>query len=306
MKGNRISRSNGSVLAMAGRIVHGLRALPPGQEIAGASPDEMQALLMACRNADAAVGAAKATHRSASTTLQKADDDARAFLTKTKATLAIFLGARWHAGWEPTGFPDQCTMIPKRQHKRWNLCKSLETYFNDHPAHVVPEVHATAARCAEHFERIRRDRAACNQALATLASVLKERDAVYEKLRRTIRAAMNYIGMKLAPADARWHSFGLNAPADPHVPGRVAEVTLQPTAPGLLAITWTKAPRATRYRVYVQQLGKDDAPVARPPVYDPRLTLTGLPSGARLRIHILAANATGEAAPSPTVEITLP
>jgi hypothetical protein len=306
MKGNRISRDQDSILAMAGDLAKGLQRLATPLGITGITPAEFCARLAACTEADTAVRLAKAAKQAASRTLQTADDEAREFLNRTKAALVIFLGPRWHAGWEPTGFPGQCTMIPKQQIVRWNLCASLQAYFASHPEKEVPPLGATAAKAGAQYAAIRRAEAALLQATTHLGQQLKARAAAFERLRKTIRSTMLFIANVLPADDPRWHAFGLQPPADPHVPERVTEVTLRQAGPDLIEASWGKAPRATRYRPFVQVVGQEAEPKARAPVYDPRVTLKGFASGNVVRVMILAANATGEAAPSPTADITLP
>lgn len=306
MKGNRISREKAKVLAMAGSMTHGLQSLEAELGITGTSAAEFRTFVATYKEAETEAALAKQARQVADRALQAADDAARAFLTRSvKPALTIFLGPRWHAGWEPTGFPDQSTMIPKRQTKRWNLCAKLQLYFTEKPDKEIPKLGATAAQAGEHHAAIRRTEAALLQATTAMEQKIKARDAAFKQLRLLMRSSMFYIANALPDDDPRWHRFGLNPPADPHVPQRVASLALQQKGPDALEIRWPRAPRATRYRPFVQVVGKDATPKARPPAYDTHMYLSGFAPGDTVRIFLLAANATGEAAPSPTAEITM-
>jgi hypothetical protein len=305
MKGNRIPREKDLRLVLAGDLVKGLQRHAADVNIPADRETLLREQIAAYRTAEAAVGRAKQARQDADTALQQADDAAYAFLGKIKGALSITRGPRWNAGWEATGFPTGSTMIPKQQHVRWNLCASLQLYFANNPEKEIPALGATAAQAGEQHAAIRRASAALAVATTQLGQLLQVRDAAFEKLGLLVRSAMNALSFVLPDDDPRWHAFGLNPPADPHVPQRVESLALHQTGPGALEVRWGKAPRATRYRLYVQVLGKDPEPKARPPAYDTHVYLTGFVPGDTLRIFILAANATGEAAPSPTQEITL-
>ncbi len=305
MRGNRIPREEAPFLALANQMARGLEALAAELGITGTSGAEVQALVAAYRAADTAARAAKVQRFHAERALQAADAAARAFIVRAKKMLACFLGDRWNAEWEVTGFPAQSTEIPRRQVQRFELCARLQHYLPEHPQFENAALEVTGAQAGAHFNALRQARHAVNAATAEQGAKLKARDAAFDQLKREMKYALVVLGGALAPADARWARFGLNAPADPHVPERVAELKLRSPGPGLLEASWDRAPRATRYRVFVQVAGQDPEPRARPAVYDPRIYLTGFAAGDLVRIFILAANATGEAAPSPTVEIQL-
>jgi hypothetical protein len=280
----------------------GLRTLEAVLGIAGTSAAELGALQADYTAKSYAADAAKLALQQADTALQAADAAVRAYIVQSKKVLSCFLGNRWGAGWEPTGFPDTSTEIPRRQDQRLNLCAALQGYFVQCPQHETAALSVTAAQAGANFLALCQARTTLAQAETDLGQKLKARAAAFKRLRQELRYCLFAIANTLPDDDPRWHTFGLNAPADPHVPERVASLELQPAGSGTLNVTWPRAPRATRYRPFVQVVGKDAEPQARARTYDPRVTLTGLAPGDTVRVHILAANATGEAAPSPTAE----
>jgi len=305
MKGNRIPREDAPLLALAIQMARGLEALAGPLGITGTSAVEVRGLYEAFEAANAAAGAAKANRFQADRALQAADAAAREFIVKVKKVLTCFLGNRWSASWEATGFPDQSTEIPRRQTQRWQLCASLQLYFQDHPDYENAALGVTGAQAGAQHAALRQASHALNMATGEQAGKLQARDVAYNKLKRELKYCLVALGCELAPDDPNWVRFGLNVPADPHVPERVTELTLRQVGPDLIEASWGKATRATRYRPFVQVVGQEAEPKARAPAYDPRVTLKGFAPGNTVRVMILAANATGEAAPGPTAEITL-
>jgi hypothetical protein len=290
------------MLEMAVRMTDGLEALETELAIAGITAARLGARQADCTATAYAAGAAKSTHQAAADALQAADATARVFIVQSRQVLSCFLGHRWGARWESMGFPDASTEIPRRQHQRWNLCAMLQGYFVRCPQHEMPALRVTAIHDGENHQALCQTRSELARAVTELGQKLKARAAAFHRLRLDLRYSMLAIANTLPADDPRWHRFGLNAPADPHVPERVASLELQPAGSGAINAIWPRAPRATRYRPYVQVVGQDAEPQARARTYDPRVTLTGFAAGDRVRVHILAANATGEAAPSPVAE----
>ena len=79
-----------------------------------------------------------------------------------------------------------------------------------------------------------------------------------------------------------------------------------PGGAGEIPVKWPRAVRATRYRPFVQIVGVDAEFAAREAVHDPIVNLTGFKSGQMVKVYVVAANAVGEAQPSPTGQIVVP
>lgn len=76
--------------------------------------------------------------------------------------------------------------------------------------------------------------------------------------------------------------------------------------PGEVVADWSDAPRADRYRVWKQVVGVDAEFVAFGTPTDSDFTLTGLPSGATVKVRVTAVNDAGESEASETKQIVVP
>jgi hypothetical protein len=266
----------------------------------------VRADILGLRNAEAAFGTAKDARQDAMNALLVADEAAAEFLGKARKVLQSFLGNFWSAQWEPTGFPDQSTRVPTTQEKRMNLCASLKIYFTNVPAHEVAALGVTAALADAQFTAVSngRDLLGMKEQAQTTAKVA--RDAALRTLRLRARNLIAELNQFLADDDPRWHAFGLNMPSDPDVPEAVASLALAANMAGKVVVTWPRARRATRYRIFAKVLTVDPDFVNVETVHDLESMLTGLPSGQTMQVYLIAANDAGEAPASPTEEIVIP
>jgi hypothetical protein len=266
----------------------------------------VRADILALRNAESAYGTAKDVRQDAVDALQAADAAAEAWLGEARKVLGSFLGNRWSTAWEPTGWPGQSTAVPNSQEKRLNLCAALKIYFTNVPAHAVAALGVTAAAADAHFTAISngRDLLGMKEQAQTTAKVA--RDAALRQLRLRARNLIAELNQFLADDDPRWHAFGLNMPSDPDTPEAVASLTLTANMAGKVVVTWLRARRATRYRIFTKIVNVDPEFVNVETVHDLEAMLEGLPSGQTLQVYIIAANDAGEAPASPTEEIVIP
>ena len=81
----------------------------------------------------------------------------------------------------------------------------------------------------------------------------------------------------------------------------MASVTLTALGNGREALAWTPAVRAAYYRIFIKIVGVDTDFRFLKRDDDLDHTLTGLTPGSTISAYVIAANAGGEAAASPTV-----
>ena len=294
------------LLSLAEDMADGLNTHQAAIGVAQNTETVVRATITGVRTADSELGTAKDARQDAMDVLQAADDLARAFLGAARKVLQQFLGNFWSTQWEPTGFPDQSTAIPSTQEKRMNLCASLKIYFTNVPAHEVAALGVTAALADARFAAVSDGRDALAQKTTDQTTKLQARDVAEANLRKRVRGLINELETLLADDDPRWHAFGLNMPADPDTPEAVASVTLTENMAGKVVVTWPRARRATRYRIFKQVVTVDPDFVFAETVHDLEAMLEGLPSGQTLKVYIVAANDAGEAAASPTEQIVIP
>jgi hypothetical protein len=294
-----------ALLAEAGGLASGLKIY--GAELGITLIDEPRLRALAAEAAGKAsdVGAAKSTRQGAVKAVQQADRAAARFLGAARLVFAIRHGNRWSTAWEPSGFPDKSTKVPRLQGQRRELCEKLRIYFTSHPELEVPAMEVTAALAESHCKALAAAHSALHQETAAKGTKMKARGDAKRKLRKTVYALKVLLKMTLPPDDSRWHSFGLNRPADGNVPERVVSVRLAQGRPGEIGASWNRAKLATRYRVFVMVAGVDEEFHARAPVKDPKATLEGFSAGQRVRVRVVAANKSGEARPSAEAEMVV-
>ena len=121
-----------------------------------------------------------------------------------------------------------------------------------------------------------------------------------------MRGMAKELSQVLADDDPRWRAFGLNIPADTHVPEAVTGLTLSAGGAGELFAGWEESVRAVRYQVEIFVVGSDVALHHVATVYDPNAELTDLTPGASVRVRVIAVNAGGSSAPSEEVTAVVP
>ena len=305
MAGNPVSDIDNEALAMGEDLADGLHILEVPLGVTGVTEAKTRAAITLCHTADKDVGDAKKARQDASTALQTVDAAAADFISVARKVLGGFLGEHWSAAWEPTGFPDQSTGVPRTQDKRLNLCRSLKEYFTANAGQEVAALGVTAAIADTNYAALSDGRELLAQKDTDQGVKLKARTAAYDALRKLLRTAVTELKRFLADDDDRWHTFNLNAPADPVTPDPVELVTLTPGTAGVIVASWERARRASRYRPFVQVVGVDEEFVARNAVPGLTVNLTGFTTGQTVKVYIVAANDDGEAPASPTAQIVV-
>lgn len=305
MATNITPRGLSALLAEAHGLANGLKSY--GAELGITLSDEprLRALEAEAAGKASDVGAAKSTRHGAANAVQQADRAAARFLSAARSVFAIRLGNRWSTAWEPTGFPDKSTKVPRLQAQRRELCEKLHIYFTSHPELEVAEFGVTAALAEQHHKALAAAHSTLHQETTAKGTKMKARAEAKRKLRRTVSALKTVLKMTLAPDDSRWHSFGLNRPADGNVPERVESPALAQVGPKMIEVSWKHAKLATRYRVFAMVAGVDEEFQPRATVKDPKATLDGFSAGQRVKVRVVAANKSGEARPSAESEMVM-
>jgi len=243
-----------------------------------------------------------------STAVAVADSNGKAFLGSARRVLVENLGASWSRVWVATGFPDQSTAVPTTQRKRESLLLALKNYFTDHPEMEVntQKIIVTAARADLLFQALSAARRAAAGGNKDAGQKKVVRDAAEQALRDRMTGLIGELGQKLDDTDPLWLAFGLNEPGATNLPDSADGLVLTAGPAGTVLAHWTTPPRATRYRVFQQIEGVDEIPVNTITTSESDATLTGLPSGKKLKVYVIAANDAGQAPASDTVEIVVP
>ena len=305
MAGNPVPINEDELLALAEDIADGCHNHEVAIGILQNKETEIRGAITALRNAEAGFGTAKSNRQVTMDALQAADALATEFLGAARKVLTNFLGNFWSTAWEPTGFPDMSTAVPKTQEQRMNLCASLKIYFTNVPAQEVAALGVTAALADTRFQALSSARDALDIKDELKEAAKQARDAALKNLRKRVRGLIGELETLLEDTDPRWHAFGLSMPSDPDTPEPVESLTLTAGTPGVIVAHWPRAMRATRYRPFVQ-VGANPDFVARDAVHDLTVNLTGFTTGQTVKVYIVAANDAGEAQESPTEQIVVP
>ena len=110
----------------------------------------------------------------------------------------------------------------------------------------------------------------------------------------------------LAPDDSRWETFGLNIPANPRPPEPATALTLTTAGTGRVLAKWERGTRSSDDRVLIQIVGVDTAwrEYAKSGG-DGEHLIKDQPSGAVLKVRILALNGSLEAPSGPEAQISV-
>jgi len=242
----------------------------------------------------------------ATTAQTVADSNGKAFIGKAKRVLENYLGTKWSAGWATAGFVNNSTAIPSTIEERQTCLNSLKIYFTNNPAHENAPLNVTAAEADAKFTALRDARNDVNNAATDAGNARKARETAVGKLRTRMTGLIGELGQLLEDDDPLWYAFGLSRPSDPETPGIPDGLVLTAGPAGSVLVDWADARRAERYRVFKQVVGTDLDFIAAVTVTESDATLSGLPSGATVKVRVTAANDAGESAPSTEVQIVVP
>jgi hypothetical protein len=169
----------------------------------------------------------------------------------------------------------------------------------------VADLHVTAAEMTAKRSAISAARATVNDK-TTLSSTAKgERDAAVDALLSRMSGLVDELDQLIDGDDPLWYAFGLNRPDDPETPEAVGAVLLTAGTPGTVLVDWADSRRAGRYKVETFLPAATEWTLAAT-TEDSDATLTALPSGATVKVRVIAANEAGEATPSPEATIVVP
>jgi hypothetical protein len=255
---------------------------------------------------DSTYAASRAVRAAAYDAQQLADDAAATFIQKASNMLKNRLGQRWSELWQETGFPNQSTAVPNTLDERMMLLRNLELFFTAHADQPVASQNLTATQAATLHNNLAAARNAVNASLTDAGEKKEARDRAEEMLVKAMRGLIKELTHLLTNDDPRWRRFGLKRPADPELAEVVSGVVVEGAGAGHLFVRWSGSTRAERYRLRKQVVGTDADFVDGPTVTDLAVNMNTFPSGAKVRVQVVAANEAGDSVPSETVEATVP
>jgi hypothetical protein len=261
--------------------------------------------LSAATTAESQFQAARSAKKAASTAVQIADSNAKAYLAAYKKVLSISLGDAWSAEWAAAGFPGPGVVLPVSTDGRLGLLPLAKAYLTANPGKENLGLGVSAVAADAQATALSNARAAVNNANTTAGQKKALRDAAAEKLRQRLIGLVRELDQLIDGDDPRWYAFGLNRPDDPSTPAVPAELVLTNGGPGLVLADWSSARRAERYKVQKMVIGTDTDWVEDQKTTDDEATLTDLPVGATVKVRILAANKAGDSQPGEPAQIVV-
>uniref|UniRef100_UPI003783CA8F fibronectin type III domain-containing protein n=1 Tax=Prosthecobacter sp. TaxID=1965333 RepID=UPI003783CA8F len=246
--------------------------------------------------------------KDARTALKTLSDGAvKTLLTGYRDVMEGVHGRTHNAGWAAAGFT-QNTRVPEKHDERQSLLGTMRSYLAANTGHEAslpqpsgPPLAVTAAAALALSATFQTARDLVNTKESDQALCKNLRDADKDALFKVVSDAIVELRTLLAADDPRWEVFGLNIPANPNPPEGVSSVTLTAVSAGKEELSWTRARRATYYRIFIKIHGVDADFRALANDADLDHTLKDLTPGSTLSVYVVAANDGGEAPPSPTV-----
>ncbi len=245
----------------------------------------------------------------AQTALQSLSDGAvKEYLSGYRNALVNVHGGKPNAGWVAAGFPVDTTQVPRTTEDRLALLTAARAYLTAHPTYAAtmprptgPPLVVDAAGALALATEFQAARTLINTREAEQELCKNARDADVEALRKEVSGTIAELRGLLSAADPRWETFGLNIPAHPTPPVAIPSLTLTPLGGGKVLAEWPYATRMEMTRLFLQRMGTDAAALNIADPKDLAFTLKDLTPGSTIKVYVVAHNAGGDSAPSPTV-----
>ncbi len=305
MAANILPRAFGKLISMAEDMADGGHTHEVAIGVKQNTEAVIRAALAAATAAESGFGAAQVAKKNANAALKIADNNARVFIGNARKRLSKFFGEAFSTEWAAAGWPNNSTGTPETRDERFALMNSLKLYFTANPAKESADMEVTAAIAATIHTALSDARASFAQKTTEVGDAKVARDNAVENLRSRMRGLITELETLLADDDPRWHAFGLSRPADEETPEAPSFTTAIASTPGTGLIDWDDALRADHYRVWILIVGVDEDFHAVETVNDSDATLTGLPTGATVKVRVTSVNAAGESQPGPVAEFVV-
>jgi hypothetical protein len=183
-------------------------------------------------------------------------------------------------------------------------------YLHQHPTYQIPaggpRTEVTSTRSQALHDQLSTCRLAANTASTAQSVALVAKKAELQRLRRLLMGLVDELELRLASDDPRWEVFGLNIPANPRAPDPAVDLVLTTVGLGRVLAEWDPGTRSNNDRILIQIVGVDaDFREYGKSGGDGEELLKNLPSGATLRVKIIALNGSLEALTGPVAEIVV-
>jgi hypothetical protein len=286
----------------ADKVLRGLNQLGVSLGLTHVTKAIYEPLLLDAKAKAEAFAQARQGKSAAHVALRSARAEAVAYLMDVRNYLTGFLGAAWSPLWAPLGF-NNSLKLPATDAGRCQMLAKVKAYFTSHPEHENAAEDYTAARADALCAPISNAVIHVDHCKFDTRSKRDARGAALKLLDKKISALRNELTSVLDPLDPRWLKFFDRIPGDPRVPEAVEDLTATAEPGGIINLDWPDAARAARYRVLKQVVGTDPEWVPADTVEESAAQLTGVPSGATVKLQVVPVNGVGEGPASEVIEL---
>lgn len=329
MKNNPIARNNKVVLAQGEDVADGMTAIQDDVNLKQTRDTDLRPILAQLKGdhgplipvgTPAYLGLIfiyddrKAQTGDAYEARKAKDEEVKQFLTDARDVLKkpALLGPAWSPAWVTAGFTESgSTAVPASQDDRFASIFAIANYFAQNPTHEspgpAPHPVITAARAQLLHTELSNARALVNDCTNKQEAAKLARDAVFEILRKRLIATVDELGLLLSDTDPRWEAFGLNIPANPRAPEPATDLILSGAGVKRVLSQWTRGSRSDDNRIMVQVVGVDlEYRELDKSGEATEYVIKDMPSGATLKVKIIALNGSLEAVTGPEAQIVVP
>lgn len=300
MASNKISENQSRLWALASDAADGLKGHGVEVHIQHNPETTVRGDLAASKAAQSSFEASKVAENDAVTAHRTANSNAKGFLALAKRQLADAQG-ELPAGLWPTG----STAIPDDEPKRLSLLGKIGDYLRDHPSEANDKKDFTEVLARASSKAVEDSRTQINNTVPARVKAKAARDTADSALYQRLSGLLSELGQVLSDDSENWYWFGFTPPAGAERPAKPESLTLHQVGAQSVAAGWPHAPRAEKYRLLLQVVGRDTDFIAQSWTHEDDDLLTNLPAAATLRAKLLATNAAGDSPEGDVVELKL-
>jgi hypothetical protein len=303
---NALPQNMEALFALAESAIVGLVTLETQLGIKQNTGTKLTADLAAARLANADYAAAVTARLQATDSQTLSDASGAAAVVLTRDIFKHTLGTPHSQAWYEVGYRNHSLAMPNTMAARLELLKRMSEFLGTHESMEVSALNVTKVALGIKHDTLSGTMAALKAAWSVQRSKATARTKALSALRARLRGLLAELRQVLAADDPRWVDFGFNVPADNTRPDVPQNLVVTDGMHGHLIMSWTKAPRAAKYRIRKMLIGVDDDFVVVKTTSETEVDLNTFITGQRVLLEVSASNTAGESLPCDPVEHLIP
>jgi hypothetical protein len=236
---------------------------------------------------------------------QRMFDVALGVILPTRDVLKVHLGIHHSPIWQMIGFKGSMRM-PRTWLGVITVLDGFISHLKRNPTQQVQELNVTPTHLQEVLDVAKAAYKGAILYKGTLGELKKERDRRFIVLRNRLRGLFKELSLILDPHDERFVAYGFLKPGARQRPEIPENVTVVAEGPATMAVTWDRAERADRYRIWAKGSGADEEPKLVATCKDRLFIFRNLPPNAEMELAVSAINNKGESRRSEGVRVKTP